>query len=566
MAGSPSALLDRFRAALTRARFHIQKLLLRVKELTAPPHIYAAVLAVKDVASAADSIPSNGTRVRVLTSTQFPGLVGKTGFVLSDEPDENGEVLVIFDDGARGFFGVGLTERKNTAKEIEPTTVGQRLAVVALDNRMVELPFPDGLDLQAGDTVLIAQKSSAIVDVVHDRDIGEIVVVRRVVNDRRCEITYHDQVRVVSTGRYGQKLEVGDRVVIDPSISVVLFSFGGTDDQYQVHRDTGVSWDDIGGLAEPKRLIRQAIVGRIKDAKLYEAYRRPSEKGALILGPPGVGKTMLVKAGYTELVALHGQQYSPTGFLYVKGPELLRSYVGAGEAEVRQLFAQARKHYARYHYPAIIFIDEADALLSKRGTGISSDVNNTIVPAFLAEMDGLDDASCYVILATNRPDILDPAATRDGRIDRKIEIGRPDRASTEAIFRIYLGRTMLAGGSSVDQLAAAVTTEMYDPKYALYAVQLRGSQEGQVKTFCLPDLSSGAMIRGIVNQAIDLAIDRDRSSGEATGLTAENLTAAVASVFLQNQRLNHADALQDFVREVPEDQLGRVIRLRQVIT
>lgn len=565
MSGGFSGLLERFRAALARSRSYTHRLLLRIKELVAPPHIYAAVVSVKEHPQvvAPGSIPTVGTRVRIKASAKHPNLVGLTGFVISDELDENGEVMVTFDSGDRGFFGVGRTDAKNPMNELESPTTDQKVAVIALDGRLIELPFSTALNVQPGDTVTVAQKTMAIVGVVPDQDLGEIVTVRRVISPTRCEIDLRDQVRVISTGHYGQKVEVGDRVVVDPMATVILFNFGGTDDRYQLGQATGVSWADIGGLNEAKRLVRQSLVGPIEDAELYQVYHKRRSKGTLILGPTGVGKTMLVRAAHTEMVAFHGAKYSPSGFLSVKGPELLRSLVGAGEAEIRALFAQARKHFLKYGYQAIIFIDESEALLKQRGTGISSDIMDTIVPAFLAEMDGLNESGAHVILATNLPEKLDPAVTRPGRIDRKIEIPRPNREDTVGIFRIYLAKTLLPVGEMVDDLAQYVTNQAFDPKYAMYQVDLAGPRQGQSLQFTLANLMSGAVVAGIIDEAIQLAIDRDRGQPKPLGVSRDNLSAAVVSMFRQNLRLNHTVDLRDFTSDIPDEELGRTKRLRQ---
>src|SRR5690606_30739621 len=222
---------------------------------------------------------------------------------------------------------------------------------------------------------------------------------------------------------------------------------------------------------------------------------------------------------------------------------LLNPYVGVSESNVRDVFARARAYQAEHNSPAVVFIDEADALLSARGKSAStSRIEDTVVPQFLAEMDGMSEQHVMVILATNRPDTLDPAVVRDGRVDRKVRVGRPTQPDTEAIFKLYLSKVPCA--DPLDELAASITHDLFTVERNLYELQL---ENGQNTHFGLPQLVSGALIEGVVEKATALAIRRELSkAGGPEGLTMHDLTQAVEAVYRQNIDINHHDAMVDY--------------------
>jgi proteasome-associated ATPase len=385
---------------------------------------------------------------------------------------------------------------------------------------------------------------------------GEIAMVRRVIGDM-SEVEFQGSVHVVLNGR--SIVEKGDRVVLDTSGSVILQNLGKDDERFRFTAETNVSWDDIGGLVEAKQQMIEVIELPHRNPELYEFYGKKPVKGVLLYGSPGCGKTMLGKATATALAKIYNGDGSSNGFLYVKGPEILDRFVGVAEATIRQLFERARKHKAEFGYPAVIFIDEADAILGKRGTGISSDIERTIVPMFLTEMDGLEDSGAVVILATNRPDVLDPAVVRDGRIDRKIKITRPDRSGAVDIFELNLNGMPLNNGYSVKELAETGADQLFSKERVLYHVRLKGDNRMDLT---LGQICNGGMIAGIVDQATSTAMHRDIETGEPQGLRKEDIIGAVDAVFCQNLGLNHTDELTDFTHDFREDVVG-IRRLSQ---
>ena len=370
---------------------------------------------------------------------------------------------------------------------------------------------------------------------------GMTVTVSRVIDAHTCEFQMMGGSR---TAVFAGKVCVGDKVVIDTRNEAVVMNLGADTGMREFDGVTGVTWDDIGGLAEAKRLLQEAIEEPVTKAEIYRRHGQKVPKGILLFGPPGTGKTMLAKACVTSLARLYGKRARASGFQYVKGPDLLNGLVGQSEANVRQLFAAARAHFTEAGYPAIVFIDEADAILAARGKNIRwQGMEQTVVPMFLNEMDGLTASNCIVMLATNRPATLDPAVVRDGRIDRKIEIPRPNADESRAIFERHL-----AGRCEPDRvpvLLDAGVTELFDERHAFYRVK---AKDGHDKLFTLAQLVSGAMIAGICARASQLAIRRE-IEGTGGPLSAEDVRAAVNEVDAENRAVNHDDDLQAFVQQ-----------------
>jgi proteasome-associated ATPase len=267
----------------------------------------------------------------------------------------------------------------------------------------------------------------------------------------------------------------------------------------------------------------------------------------LLHGPSGCGKSLLGKAVASAVAAPHGGKGAQSAFIYVKGPEIIERWVGSSEANVRALFDQARQHRRKHGYPAVIFIDEAEAVLGHRGGGMhlssGGTMSQTVVPAFLAEMDGLEESSAFVLLATNLPTALDPAVVRDGRIDRKIHVGRPDRDTARDIFALHLrGRP-----GPTKALAEAGADALYDPARVMFHLVM---QSGAEVPIALSDVASGAMIEGVVGRATQSAIRRELETGKAGKLSAEDLAEAVARTQDEVADLDHTATLAEAGHDV----------------
>jgi len=424
--------------------------------------------------------------------------------------------------------------------------LGCQVVGVSFENKVYEVYAPKGIKIEGGQTVRLSSKTLQIISVVEEEaeTIGQISTFRRMIDDRVCEIEGEGGIRTALIGRTDPAPKPGDRVVVDETSSVIVKNMGKEDSTYRLSAETGVTLDDIGGNEEAKEAVIEAIELPHKHPEMYKHYGKRPPKGIQLSGPPGCGKTLLVKAIVTMLSALYGKKGVATGLFAIKGPEILDKYVGVSEGRIRQIFGRAREHFAEHRFPAVVFIDEAESILAKRGSGISSDVNNTIVPSFLAEMDGLEASNVMVILATNRPDILDPAVIREGRIDRKIRIGRPKEKDAADIFHVHLrGKPMDGDKRGIVKDAGK---EIYADSRILAKVKLRN---GVVHNFPMAGVASGAMIAGLVDMATSNALHRDIKSGKTSGISPEDMCLAVESSFRQNSESDHLDAIDDWIEE-----------------
>lgn len=448
-----------------------------------------------------------------------------------------------------------LAKRKKEAETVgedyvmKPEPWKGPTAIIIFEGREVEVALPDDISVKVGDTVKVASMTMQIIDVVPKTLAGDIVMVTKVIDDSSCEIDLNGASRSVYSGPFAGTIKDGDRIVIDPSGMVVIRNLGQeakNDSVFAFTEKTNVTWEQIGGLVEAKKQMMEAIEAPFKFAEYYKFYGKKSLKGLLLYGPPGCGKTLLGKAAANSLLELHNGAGADTCFMYIKAPEILNKYVGASESTIRRIFAAAREHKREHGYPAVIFIDEADAILGKRGSGISSDIERTIVPMFLAEMDGFEDPGAVVLLATNRPDTLDPAIVRDGRIDRKVKVTRPREEDAVSIFKLNLAGKPLSNGYTHDELAMFASSELFDAKHVLYNIHMK---DGSTRHFTLGNLASGALVAGIADRATSLAMHKDIASGFMKGLSKGDLRAAVEAAFEEVRDLNHDDDITDFIAD-----------------
>lgn len=302
-------------------------------------------------------------------------------------------------------------------------------------------------------------------------------------------------------------------------------------DKYLVAQ-TGVTWDDVGGYDEVKTWVKTNLELPMMHRDLYETYGLGMPKGFLLAGPPGNGKTLILKAIATDLAGKHKRP----GLFLISGPELLNLYVGETERMIRGVFAAAEEFFRENGYPAIIGIDEAESLLSKRGSGVSSDIDKTIVPTFLTCMDGVRGTSAVVALITNRPDMLDPAVTREGRCDRKLEIGRPDRVTADAVLQVHMRGKPL--GEPEPDLRSYALDSLFSDKLVVKEVL---DTTGKAHKLLLSNVLSGALIASVVKEAGRAALVRDAAQGKKkpTGITKQDLKDSVLQHLTSNTKLDH---------------------------
>lgn len=551
----------KLRQALEQAQTMLLEQKAKIEQLTSPPFVYATVVAVNNKqAFHNEELSKNGTRVRIRSDSQFANQHSGIGTVKGLH--SYGWVDVKFDDGWSNAYRIGLKDVDGGACDLEFAELKlYSTVVIAIEGKLIEVLLPKDREINPGDTVTLVMKTMQIVDVATVQFGGDIGYVRRVIDEMFSEVDYQSSIRVVFNGKFAENLEKGDRIVLDSTAAVITRNLGKDDERFSFTAETNVTWDEIGGLAEAKRQMIEAVELPYKNPEIFRFYGKRPVKGILLYGPPGCGKTMLGKATATALARIYNGGTKSAGFIYIKGPEILDRYVGVAEATIRQIFQRARKHKKMHGYPAVVFIDEADAILAKRGSGISSDVERTIVPMFLTEMDGLEDSGALVILATNRSDILDPAVVRDGRIDRKIKIDRPTAESVNDIFLLNLKQVPLNNGYTREKLANLASEQVFSPHRILFKIQTKSNG---VLDFTLGNIVNGGMIVSIVDRATSIALQRDLSKKQQNleGLCKEDLVGAVDIVERQNRDLNHTDELVEFVHDFRDD-IVDIQRLRQ---
>ena len=359
--------------------------------------------------------------------------------------------------------------------------------------------------------------------------------------------------KTVFAGKFAGKLEASGKVVLDASGTVIIGNFGLEDDSFSVDQATQVSWDDICGQEEAKNRFMDALEKPMRYPQHYQFFGKKPPSGVLLYGPPGCSKTMFGKAIFTSITATCAAKGAKAsqGFILVSGPEILDKYVGVPEATIRHIFARARKFYEKTNIRPVIFLDEAESILAKRDSGISSDVLRTIVPAFLAEMQGVRQSGAIVILATNKPESLDYAAIREGRIDVKLRIGRPDRKAAREIFLKNMKNVPVSETTTSEKLADTFAAQLFSDKRVIYEIERVGAAgENTTVHFALADIVSGAMVPVVVEEAKRLALERELAKPQATeGVRPEDVVAGVESVYRQSFASDHAEALRDFTHD-----------------
>lgn len=320
------------------------------------------------------------------------------------------------------------------------------------------------------------------------------------------------------------------------------------------------SFDDIIGNEEALGLLIDAIRAPVLDKELYEKYGMKMPKGALLSGPPGCGKTMFARAAASEMAKLYGTKKKEFEFISLAGSELQSMYVGETEAKIKAIFNFAREYKAYHGYPLLIFMDECDVILPDR-TGRVRRVaswEESQVATFIAEMDGMQESGAFVLLATNRPEVIDQAVLRDGRCDFKIFVKRPTVEAIEVIVRKNFDGCFLK--DSLEDLVFAAVESMYDPHKILVefhalginpeATELRDAfKDLKQKHFCLEHILSGAMAASIPSRATRRAFARDKAAGTAGGITTADVVESVNDLWKENQGLEHSFAMNEFKAE-----------------
>ncbi|MEK7641395.1 MAG: AAA family ATPase [Patescibacteria group bacterium] len=519
------------------------------------------------------------TLVRIATGSKFFGLDSRTngiGEIVLLKPEEPGWAYVRFpaatpEERFTNRYRIGDPEIEGGVCDLEFAEAEKRTyAIIVYGGQTVEIQVT-GFKLEAGDVVKIDPKSAKVVAVEKAVPSGNIAFIYRIIDAGFVEVDFQGHRRTVFSGKFGGKLEANGRVVLDASGTVILENYGLDDDSFAVAEDTLVTWDDVCGQEDAKSRFREALEMHEMYPKTHAAYRMKAPNGFLLWGPPGCSKTMLGKAVYSSMAALCKAKGAPIsqGFILISGPEILDKYVGAAEGTIRHIFARARKFYRKWGIRPVIMIDEAEAILAKRDSGISSDVLRSIVPAFLSQMDGVRESGAIVILATNKPGILDSAVIRPGRIDAQVEIKRPDRPAVREIFVKNMKGIPIAKDSNLDMLADLLVNEVFSEKRNIFQIDRVADTGKEMETvyFRLSDIVSGAMVPAIVKEVKRLAILRDRTSslpdGQVSGIGTVDIIAAVDSMYQQSFASDHREALGDFTQSFG-DRIRGVTKLIQI--
>jgi proteasome-associated ATPase len=461
---------------------------------------------------------------------------------LTQPPAAYGTYLGRNDDGTVDVFSGGRKMRVALHPDIDPDTVIKGNEVVLNESLNVVLARPGEL---AGEVVTMKELLEG----------GE----RAIVFARADE----ERVADLSEDLRGVHLRAGDAVLMDSRTQLLIEKLPRPEVEELVLEEVpDITYADVGGLDTQIEAITDAVELPYLHRALFSSYRLPAPKGILLYGPPGCGKTLIAKAVANSLAKKVAEATGNTNirsyFLNIKGPELLNKYVGETERQIRLVFQRAREK-AEEGVPVIVFFDEMDSLFRTRGTGISSDMESTIVPQLLAEIDGVETLRDVIVIgASNREDLIDPAILRPGRLDVKIKIERPDEGAAAQIFSRYLTTELPLdadeverhGGGDPAKAAQAMiertVSEMYraDEDNRFLEVTY---QNGDKEVLFYRDFASGAMIENIVRRAKKLAIKREIAS-QGRGIRVDDLLDSIRQEYKENEDLPNTTNPDDWAR------------------
>jgi proteasome-associated ATPase len=413
---------------------------------------------------------------------------------------------------------------------------------------------------------------------------GEVVTMKEVLEDGRRAIIVGraDEERVVELAEtlLYDRLRAGDSLLMDSRTGLLLEKLPRPEVEELILEEVpDISYEDVGGLDTQIEAITDAVELPFLHRDLFLEHKLPAPKGILLYGPPGCGKTLIAKAVANSLAKkvadqsgdLQGRSY----FLNIKGPELLNKYVGETERQIRLVFQRAREK-SEEGWPVIVFFDEMDSLFRTRGSGISSDMESTIVPQLLAEIDGVETLKNVIVIgASNREDLIDPAILRPGRLDVKIKIERPDEQAAAQIFARYLTADLpldedevrtLGGGDREKCVRAMIektVVEMYRSDEDNQFLEVT-YQNGDKETMYYKDFASGAMVENIVRRAKKLAIKRT-IAGQGRGIRTDDMLASITQEYKEHEDLPNTTNPDDWAK-ISGKKGERIVYVRTLVS
>ena len=459
---------------------------------------------------------------------------------LTMPPSAYGTFLDLNDDGTVDIFTAGRKMRVAVHPELEVDDLSRGQEVVL--NESLNVVLARGPEM-SGEVVTF----KALIG-----DGSRALIVGRADEERVCELA--DLLT-------GEKLRAGDHLLMEARSGLLVERLPRPEVEELVLEEVpDVTYDDVGGLDDQIDQIQDAVELPYLYAELFAEHDLQPPKGILLYGPPGCGKTLIAKAVAnslaTRVAEKTGNEKTRSYFLNIKGPELLNKYVGETERQIRLIFQRAREK-SEEGVPVIVFFDEMDSLFRTRGTGISSDIESTIVPQLLAEIDGVESLKNVIVIgASNREDLIDPAILRPGRLDVKIKIERPDAESAKQIFGRYLVPTLPLGPDEVKRAgdnAKAVAQMIEDAVALMYSTADENRflevtyQNGDKEILFFKDFASGAMIENIVRRAKKLSIKRQIGGG-AKGVSTQDLLDSIKQEFREHEDLPNTTNPDDWAK------------------
>jgi proteasome-associated ATPase len=553
---------DASREARRRTAFLEQEVeLLRAKVAESPRHMRILEERLADAQARVASLGERNERlVETLREARDQVVALKEEIDrLAQPPSGYGVFLEAFEDGTVDIF-----------------TGGRKLRVAVSPE--VKVP-----ELRHGQEVMLNEAMNVVAARGHERT-GEIVMLKELLDDgeRALVIGHTDEERVVYLADVlrGQPLRSGDSLLLEPRSAYAYERIPKSEVEELILEEVpNIDYTDIGGLAKQIEAIRDAVELPFLHADLFREHELRPPKGILLYGPPGCGKTLIAKAVANSLAKqvekVRGDgSVAKSYFLNIKGPELLNKYVGETERHIRLVFQRAREK-ASEGTPVIVFFDEMDSIFRTRGSGVSSDVENTIVPQLLSEIDGVEGLENVIVIgASNREDMIDPAILRPGRLDVKIKIERPDAEAARDIFSKYITTTLpihaedLAehGGevqATVAEMIQRTTERMYSETEENRFLEVTYAN-GDKETLYFRDFNSGAMIQNIVDRAKKMAI-KDLLTAGSKGLRVSHLLAACVDEFRENEDLPNTTNPDDWAR-ISGKKGERIVYIRTLVS